>query len=148
MAVSRYVVEEWVATVRQKDSFWMVFHKTYNDLYALNLPMTLERSKLLLDESEIDTQECDAFLAFMAKEFPSVRLTLLGDLMPLSLVVWPYLDSIGIEADLGSDVYNALAERYNLIENDPKSNGAVLWGMYLDDGMKFWKKREESWDEM
>lgn len=143
-----YVIEQYAATVRKKDTFWMVFNRIYNNIHAFKLEAIDEIRDKYLQSNETDENAREEFLTFMRDYFPEVALVEVGDLVSTDMIVWPYLGSIAIDADVGSDVYIALCEKYGDPYQDPIANHSCLWLMPLDDALALWKEREQSWKNL
>ena len=141
-----YVIEQYATIVRKKDTFWMVFNHTYNDLHAFKLEWTDEMRDTYLQTSETDKNARAEFLTFMKNYFPNVPLVEVGDLVSTDHIIWPYLGSIAIDADIGSDVYIALCEKYGDPHHDPIANNACLWLIEYNDAKALWKDRKRSWE--
>jgi len=84
----------------------------------------------------------------MKSNFPDTKLVEVGDNVPLMYLEWPYLGTIAIDTDEGSDVYQALCNKYEDDNGQPKANNAVLWLIAYDNAVQFWEKRKESWNNM
>lgn len=141
-----YVIEQYAATIREKDTIWMVFNRTYNNIHAFKLELTDEMQDKYLQSSETDENAKEEFLMFMKNYFPKVPLVEVGDLVSTDHIIWPYLGSIAIDADIESDVYFALCEKYGDPHDDPITNNACLWLIDYNDAQALWKDREQSWE--
>lgn len=146
MPKTTYIIEEYIATIRKKNTIYMVFNRNYNDIRAFGVEMTDEVQDKFLKESETDWQARDDFLSYMQTNFPETKLVEVGDNVPLTYLVWPYLGSIAIDTDEGSDVYQALCKTYEDASGNAKSNNAVLWLMEYETAVQLWEKRNQSWD--
>ncbi len=137
-------IDEYAATVRKKDTIWVVFNKVYNDVHAFK--KELRDAFKYLDKENTDYEAQKEFLNFMALEFPNVEILEVMDLVPPGYLVYPYLGSYAINADVNSDVYKALEKKYGKIEDKPFSNSAVLWMVSYEDAQRFHKEREDMID--
>lgn len=148
MSRAIYVIEQYITDVRKKTTVWMVFHTAYNDIYALNKEVSDGSGLLLgvLRPQYTDEQARSEFLAFIHDNFPKVALVEVGDFMPQGMLEWPYLGSIAIDADIDTDVYKALCDKYGDPYKDPVSNNAVVWLMEYNDAAEAWKNRQKGWD--
>jgi len=146
MPRAMYVIEEYVATVRKKDTIYMVFNRRLNDVCAFKKELPANLKSKLLDEKETDNVARNEFISYMKENFPDTALVDVGDFVPLSYIVWPYLGSIAIDADIGSAVYDALCQKYNDAYGDAVNNNAVLWAMDYDQALIIWADRKASWD--
>jgi len=148
MPKAAYIIEEYIATIRKKNSIYMVFNRNYNGIRAFGVEMTDEVQEKFLKESETDWQARDEFLSYMRTNLPETKLVEVGDNVPLTYLVWPYLGSIAIDTDEGCEVYQDLCKKYNYARGNAKSNNAVLWFMEYETAVQFWEKRNQSWDKM
>lgn len=136
-------IEEFIATDIQRQGYWMVFNRGYNDVFAFKTPLKSHEDGLpcFPDEADTDTVAREGFLSFMATHFPEIPLVEVFDSMPLSYLAWPYLGSIAIDMQPGFRVYEVLSERYNDPQKDPVRNNAVLWTMDLGTAQSRHAKR-------
>ena len=142
-----YTVEEYIAEHRQKESIWMVFNTRYNEIHALKkLPSEEEEGGFcrFYDEQYTDNEAREAFLEFMKTHFPNTQLFDVFDLVSANWLQWPYLGSIAIDADVGSDVYKALCEKYGDAYEDPRDLNQALWVMQYEDAKAMHQERTES----
>ena len=136
-----YTVEEYIATKRQKTSIWIVFNTVYNDIHAFKKKLEGDYFEMYLKESYTDQEARQEFLDFMKENFPNTQLVEVFDLVGTEWLQWPYLGSIAIDADIGSEVYNALCEKYGDAYEDPKAVNQVLWVMEYKDAKAIHEKR-------
>ena len=148
MPKATYLIEEYTATIRKKNTIYMIFNRSYNDIRAFGVEMTDEIQSKFLKVSETDYQARDEFLSYMKSNFPDTKLVEVGEDVPLNYLEWPYLGTIAIDTDEGSDVYQALCNKYEDDNGQPKANNAVLWLMAYDNAVQLWEKRKESWNNM
>jgi len=148
MPKATYLIEEYTATIRKKNTIYMIFNRSYNDIRAFGVEMTDEVQEKFLAESETDYQARDEFLGYMKSNFPDTKLVEVGEDVPLNYLEWPYLGTIAIDTDEGSDVYQALCKKYNDAWGEAKTNYAVLWIMDYDLAVRKWEERKESWNNM
>lgn len=142
-----YTIEEYIATKRQKTSIWIVFNTAYNDVHAFKKKTEDDYSEMYLQESNTDQEAREEFLDFMKKYFPNTQLVEVFDLVGKKWLQWPYLGSIAIDTDIGSDVYNALSEKYGNPYEDGTANNKVLWVMEYEDAKSIHDDRAESINE-
>ena len=83
----------------------------------------------------------------MQETFPDVTLTNVFDLVGIGWLQWPYLGSIAIDTDIGSDVYKALCEKYGDAYEDPRALNQALWVMEYKDAKKHHEKRCQFLDD-
>ena len=74
----------------------------------------------------------------MKTHFPNTQLF---DLVSANWLQWPYLVSIAIDADVASDVYMALCEKYGDAYKDPISTNQALWVMQYEDAKAIHQER-------
>ena len=149
MAQLLYTIEEYIAEHRKNDSVWMVFNTRYNELHALHIKPQEDEFGIcrFYDETFTDNEARQLFLDYMKEQFPQVPLVKVFDLVGLGWIEWPYLGSIAIDADIGSDVYNALCEKYGDAYEDPISTNQVLWVMKYKDALSLHEKRLNALDD-
>lgn len=139
-----YTIDEYIATKRKKPTIWIVFNSLYNDVHAFKKKLTDEESlRGYLDEKYTDTQAREEFLDFMKTNFPDVALLKVFDLVSLGYLVYPYLGSIAIDTDVGSDAYVALSQKYGDPYGDATVNNKVLWVMEYDDAKSMYDKKQK-----
>lgn len=139
-----YTIEEYIATKRQKTSIWIVFNTLYNDVHAFKKKIEDDYSAMYLQESNTDQEARQEFLDFMEKHFPNTQLVEVFDLVCKEWLQYPYLGSIAIDTDIGSDAYNALSEKYGNPYEDGTANNKVLWVMEYEDAKSIHDDRVES----
>lgn len=140
-----YTVEEYIAEHRKKDSIWIVFNTRYNEIHALHQKLD-DDNMVFYDEQYTDSVAREAFLAYMKEHFPDTTLVNVFDLVSPDWLGWPYLGSIAIDADIGSDVYNALCAKYGDAYEDPNDTNQALWVMEYQDAIVCHKRRCDSMD--
>ena len=144
-----YTIEEYIAEHRKQDSVWMVFNTRYNELHALHIKPEEDEFGICpsYDKTFTGNEARQVFLDFMKEQFPQVPLVKVFDMVGLGWIEWPYLGSIAIDADIGSDVYNALCEKYGDAYEDPISTNQVLWVMKYKDALSLHEKRLKALDD-
>lgn len=149
MAQLLYTIEEYIAEHRKKDSVWMVFNTRYNELHALHIKPEEDEFGICpsYDKTFTDNEARQVFLDFMKEQFPKVPLVKVFDLVGLGWIEWPYLGSIAIDADVGSDVYKALCDKYGDAYEDPISTNQALWVMEYKDALSLHEKRSKALDD-
>lgn len=138
-----YTIEEYIATKRQKTSIWIVFNTVYNDIHAFKKKLEGDYFEMYLKESYTDQESRQEFLDFMKENFPNTQLFEVFDLVSTEWLQWPYLGSIAIDTDIGSDVYTALSEKYGNPYEDCTANNKVLWVMEYEDAKSMHDDRVE-----
>ena len=142
-----HTIEEYIAEHRKKDTIWIVFNTAYNDVHAFKKEFKSDLIDSYLNKSNTDDKEKDIFLAFMKENFPDTKLVEVFDLVGTGWIEWPYLGSIAIDTDVGSDAYIALCKKYGDPYGDAVANNHVLWVMKYDDALYFHEERKKFLDE-
>lgn len=141
-------IEQYIATTRQQTTIWMVFNTVYNDLHGFDIKIpSNEISSKYLKKQYTDNETREEFLDFMKTNFADIKLVEVFDLVDVGYIQWPYLGSIAIDTDIGSDCYNALCDKYGDPYEDPISNKALLWVMEYAVALAFYDKKEKIFDE-
>ena len=142
-----YTIEEYIVKYRKKDSIWMVFNTRYNEIHGLHQKISDEEGFSFYDRQFTDETARETFLEYMKTEFPQTPLLEIFDLVGIEWLQWPYLGSIAIDTDIGSEVYNALCEKYGDAYKDPISTNQALWVMEYKDAKAIHEKRCKAIDE-
>lgn len=140
-------IEELVATDLKRDGYWFVFNTLYNDISAFHKPIPSDLDGFWLDQKYTDNNAIQAFLDFMAENFPDVKLHKVMDFVPTEVVSWPYLGSIAVDLQKGDPAYRALITIYGNPEDEPNDNRHVFWCMPYEVAVDVHRKREAFWDE-
>jgi hypothetical protein len=138
-----YTIEEYIAKHRKKESVWMVFNSRYNEIHALHQSIDEEDAFGYYDKRFTDETARENFLEYMKSTFPETSLVEVFDLVGRGWLQWPYLGSIAIDTDIGSNVYKALCEKYGNAYEDPKQTNQALWVMRYEDAVVFHSEREK-----
>lgn len=141
-------VDEYIASERKKPSFWMVFHTIYNDVHGFGKEVTEHERANYINPAFVDNDARNEFLSFMKNNFVDIKLVKVLDSMSTDFLELPYLGSILVDADIDSDVYKALCEKYGAPDYEPNSSSAVLWYMDEVEAMQNWKKREYALNDL
>lgn len=147
MAQALYTIDEYIATVRKKPTIWIVFNTIYNNVHAFKKRDEEELFEKYLKEEFTDKVAQKEFLDFMKTNFPDTEILQVFDLVSDSYLIYPYLGSYAINTDIGSDVYNALSEKYGDPYKDTTVNNKVLWVMEYKDATIFHEDRKKAIDE-
>ena len=111
-----YTIDEYTATVRKRDTFFMVFNTVYNDIHAFKKEPEINSLDGIftgyLNEEFTNNKARDEFLQFMEKEFPNTKLIEVFDSVDSSYMTYPYLGSIAVDCEENDEVYKALSEKY------------------------------------
>lgn len=65
------------------------------------------------------------------------------DLVSAEYIEYPYLGSIAIDTDVGSDAYIAFSQKYGNPYDDATINNKVLWIMEYDDAKKMYDEKQK-----
>jgi len=137
-----YTVDEYAVTVNKKDTHWIVFNKTYNDVNAFGKKLTHEESHKYLDKSETDYEAQKEFLSFMKENLPHVKILKVFDLVSIGYLTYPYLGSYIIDIEAETPEYDKLMQKYENKDGTPKSNNALIWVLPYKEAQKIYKKRK------
>ena len=132
--IDEYTVE------RARDTYWLVFNTSYNDLHAFGKKLYSEDS--YLNTAKTDQKAREEFIEYMRRNFPDTELTEVFDLVTVGYLVYPYLGSIAIDCDKDSEVFKALSEKYGNPYDAAQKNNAVFWILSYEDAQKFLNKKK------
>ena len=84
-----YTIDEYTATVRKRDTYWLVFNTVYNDIHAFKKPQIANEdgTTSYLKEEFTDESTRKEFLEFMQVNFPSTKLIEVFDLVSSSYLI-------------------------------------------------------------
>lgn len=142
-----YTIDEYIADHRKKDTIWMVFNTRYNEIHLFDQYPTNEDDLRPYVKELTDEVARQEFLDFMQMNFPLTKLVNVFDLVSKTWIEWPYLGSIAIDADIGSDVYKALCAKYGDAYEDPISTNQALWVMGYEEAREIHQEKIE-WIEL
>lgn len=140
-----YTIDEYTATVRKRDTYWLVFNTVYNDINAFKKPQIANEdgTTSYLREEFTDEDARKEFLEFMQINFPSTKLIEVFDLVSSSYLIYPYLGSIAIECEKDDEVFTSLSEKYGNPYDDAIRNNVVFWVLDYENALKFHNERTE-----
>ena len=140
-----YTIDEYTATVRKRDTYWLVFNTVYNDIHAFKKVQTVNEdgTTSYLREKFTDENARKEFLEFMQINYPNTKLIEVFDLVSSSYLIYPYLGSIAIECEKDDEVFTALSEKYGNPYDDAIKNNAVFWVLDYKNALKFHNERTE-----
>ena len=130
-------IESFITQRRQKETFWMVFNTRYNEIHALNQKPDDMDSAGFYDPMFTNKEARASFLTFMKTTFPQVILIEVMDHVSTGWFQWPYLGSIAIDADVESEVFRAIDERYGRTPTPE----AMVWKMSYEEAKTWHTKR-------
>ena len=133
---------QYITEVRKKDGFWVNFNTVYNDIRAFGK----KYQDKYLEEKYTDKSKQREFLDFMKKNFPNIQLVPVFDLVARGYLKWPYLGSYLVDADVGSDVFNVLVEKFENPDGIPKSNNLVIYVLPYKIAKEYWEDRKKGWE--
>lgn len=142
MAKILYTIDEYTATVRKRDTYWLVFNTVYNDIHAFKKTSN-ENKDNYLEKEFTDYKAREEFLEFMKANFPQTKILDVFDLVSSSYLIYPYLGSIAIDCEKDDEVFIALSKKYGNPYDDAISNNAVFWVLDYDNALKFHNERTE-----
>lgn len=145
-------VDDYVVEIRKKDTFWFVFNKGYNNLYAYKLK---SENFDFLNKEDTDYEARNDFLNYMKENFPNTKLVDVFDLVNSSYVVYPYLGSILVECDKDDEVFLKLSEKYGNPYEEAKGNNCeenytknvVFWMIDLKNATEFYQDKNNYGDD-
>ncbi len=140
-------IEELVVTELKRDGYLFVFNTLYNDIKAFHKPIPPDLDGFWLDQKYTDSNARQAFLDFMAENFPNVKLYEVMDFVPVGTMMWPYLGSIAVDIQKGDPAYQALSAKYGDPEQAATDNRHVFWCMPYEVAVDTHSRREAFWDE-
>jgi hypothetical protein len=138
-------IDEYIATQRKETTIWMVFNTVYNDVHAFNKKDSVAFNSYL-NEEYTNKEAQQEFLTFMKENFPQTKLVKVFDLVSAGHLIYPYLGSYAIDTNIGSEAYNALAQKYGDPFKDATTNKSVLWVMKYKDACEMYNERKEMID--
>ena len=126
-------LDEYVVEDRKKETYFIVFNRAYNDIYAFKKePESNNLEDIFtgfLDKKYVDYKARDEFMNFMKENFPNTKLIEVFDLVSAGYMMYPYLGTIAIDCEENDEVYNALCKKYEDETGMPKSNSAIFWAI-------------------
>ena len=138
-----YTIDEYTATIRKRDTFWLVFNTVYNDVHAFKKTPNKNETTVYLEKEFTDNKAREEFLEFMKKNFPNTKLIDVFDLVSSSYLIYPYLGSIAIDCEKDDEVFIALSKKYGNPYDDATINNTVFWVLDYENASKFHNERVE-----
>jgi hypothetical protein len=136
---------QYIANKRKKDTIYIVFNEVYNKI--LTKKKLINDAFELVEEKNVDYKTREEFLKFMKENLPDVKLIEVGDYLPVSLIVFPYLGTIAIDVNIGSKEYEIITEKWgNPFGEDFINDTTLMWVMKYEDAKKIWEERKKSWE--
>jgi len=134
-------IDEYITTVTKKETHWIVFNKTYNDVHAYKKKLNSIDKYLVKEETNYKVQK--EFLNFMQKELPEVEITQVFDFVSKNYLAYSYLGSYAINIDEGTPEYEKIIQKYETTDGMPKSNNAVIYKTSFNLAKKHYLERQE-----
>lgn len=135
-------IEQYIVEVRKKDTLFMGFSPTYAKAW-MRLPMSEDEEFNWLSKDNVNWGKRDEFLQFMSHQLPDIQLTDVFDNVPLEYQLWPFLGTIAMDIDVGSEEEKILTEHYEGEDGHPKSLDAVIFIMTLEQASTAHEKRKQ-----
>jgi len=143
MPVALKTVCQYIAEVRKKDSFYLTFNTAFNDICVFKKIDEYDIDDFY-NEKYTDYEKRDEFIDFMNSNFPDVKLIEVYDLS--DMLVYPYLGTLLVDADLDSEVFKVVCERFEKPNGDPIDNRLIIWELTYEKAKKFAKMREKMFE--
>lgn len=147
MGVILQTIDEYAAKSAKKETYWIVFHKIYNDVHSFKKKLNGEDSFLYLNRNSIEYKAQKEFLTFMKEECPHIEITKVFDLVPVGYIEYPYLGSYAIDIEKGTSEYEKIIQKYEDKDGTPKSNNAVIYEITQEKAKELFDEREAFLDE-
>ena len=129
---------EYVATIRKRETYFMVFNTVYNDIYAFGNEQNSAENGIFgyLNKKCVNNIARDEFINFMKDNFPNTKLEDVFDMVSPGYMVYPYLGTIVIDCEKDDEVYNAICKKYEDELGNPLSKDAVFWSISYEIALK------------
>ena len=129
---------EYVATIRKRETYFMVFNTVYNDIYAFGNEQNSAENGIFgyLNKKYVNNIARDEFINFMKDNFPNTKLEDVFDMVSPGYMVYPYLGTIAIDCERDDEVYNAICKKYEDELGNPLSKDAVFWSISYEIALK------------
>ena len=139
----------YVATIRKRETYFMVFNTVYNDIYAFGNEQNSAENGIFgyLNKKYVNNIARDEFINFMKDNFPNVKLEEVFDMVSLGYMVYPYLGTIVIDCEKDDEVYNAICKKYEDELGNPLSKDAVFWSISYEIALKNYNEVKQMWDD-
>lgn len=140
---------EYVATIRKRETYFMVFNTVYNDIYAFGNEQNSAENGIFgyLNKKYVNNIARDEFINFMKDNFPNVKLEEVFDMVSPGYMVYPYLGTIAIDCERDDEVYNAICKKYEDELGNPLSKDAVFWSISYEIALKNYNEVKQMWDD-
>ena len=140
---------EYVATIRKRETYFMVFNTVYNDIYAFGNEQNSAENGIFgyLNKKYVNNIARDEFINFMKDNFPNVKLEEVFDMVSPGYMVYPYLGTIAIDCERDDEVYNAICKKYEDELGNPLSKDAVFWSVSYEIALKNYNEVKQMWDD-
>ena len=140
---------EYVATIRKRETYFMVFNTVYNDIYAFGNEQNSAENGIYgyLNKKYVNNIARDEMINFMKDNFPNVKLEEVFDMVSPGYMVYPYLGTIVIDCEKDDEVYNAICKKYEDELGNPLSKDAVFWSISYEIALKNYNEVKQMWDD-
>ena len=140
---------EYVATIRKRETYFMVFNTVYNDIYSFGNEQNSAENGIFgyLNKKYVNNIARDEFINFMKDNFPNVKLEEVFDMVSPGYMVYPYLGTIVIDCEKDDEVYNAICKKYEDELGNPLSKDAVFWSISYEIALKNYNEVKQMWDD-
>ena len=140
---------EYVATIRKRETYFMVFNTVYNDIYAFGNEQNSAENGIFgyLNKKYVNNIARDEFINFMKDNFPNTKLEDVFDMVSPGYMVYPYLGTIAIDCERDDEVYNAICKKYEDELGNPLSKDAVFWSISYEIALKNYNEVKQMWDD-
>lgn len=144
MSQALKTIEQYIAQDRKKDTIFIGFNAEYAKVFlGMKSPTEDEHFMSWLDRDKSNWEKRDEFKQFMAKELPHVHYCDVYDYVPPSYLQWPYLGTIALDIEAGSEEELLLNRIYEDETGEPVSLDAVVYSMSYENAKRRFEKREE-----
>lgn len=143
-------IEEYIATVRKKDTIFISFNKPYA-CARLRIPLEKDDQdedgfESFLNKEKTNWEKREEFIQWMKETYPHIHFEDVFDNVPMVYLEWPFLGTIAIDVEIDSPEYDAINSRYEDENGEPKSLDAVVWFMKFETAQKIHEEKEAMWE--
>ena len=148
MAQVLKTIEEYIATIRKKDTIFISFNEPYARA-SLGMVNDVDVTDFMwfLDKDKTNWEKREEFIKWMRETYPNVHLEDVFDDVPMGYLEWPFLGTIAIDVDIDSPEDHAINSRYEDEKGKPYSLDAVVWSMTFEIAQGRHAKKEAMWEE-
>ena len=143
MAQLLHTIEEYIATIRKKDTIFVGFNAEFAQVFLGIKTPNDENFMSWLDKDKTNWEKREEFKQFMAKELPHVSYCDVFDYVPPSYLQWPFLGTIALDIEAGGAEEQWLNSIYEDEDGEPKSLDTVIYIMSYESAQRRWKLRDD-----